>query len=852
MAYVSEADVDAGAWSTLRSELMAPIRICLPTDDQVAISTIRALANTGIVQILDANAEVSLTQRRYKQEVASCIECLRLLRGLETEVRMADNEEKGLFDRNDEDVGMGVIHTDLEQPLEKLLGWNGEVQQFNHVLADVTKNRNQQVEMKEVLLRSGDFLAYAEADPLPPPSSGPGVEMSDMSTGLLEGRQPDIESQQGDQLLSVSGVVRTEQQENFARALFRALRGLVIIKFKVIDDEIVDPESGAIVFKTAFTAFFHGEQAQRQVNRIASAYAASIYEVPKDAQSRDRLVAECEDQIATINKLVEQTKKGKLQVLRAFYQQVVPIKAFVKQEFVVFNTLNMFKQSPTGTMLMTTAWMPAYGAETVKMALEEGAATGGKGGGSSAGYMESIDENESQGWVHPTFIRTNKFTAPFQGIVNTYGTPRYREINPGFFAVAMFPFLFGVMFGDIVHGLLLFFFALYFVVFEDRYADHDYGEIFQMIYSARYLLLIMGICATYMGFIYNESLSIAINFFGPSAYHSGESFPEHPYIFGIDSVWRHSGNLIQFTNSLKMKMSIVIGVSQMYFGIFLKLLNNLHMGRYFEMLVESVPELLFMGLTFGYMSGLIFIKWSINYPSHPDCFAAGCEGQMTGGYPLTAAPPSIIMLMIDMFKLQDLKPQNALYPGQQEFQRFILTIAVCSLPVLLIGKPWYVWMNMSAHAEAREDAGYEAVEGEEDPEANASEEHSMGDVIVHQGIHTVEFALGCVSNTASYLRLWALSLAHSQLSEVFWEYIFVGYNFSLFGNSPGIAGGATTLIPCYFVFFGCTIGILMCMESLSAFLHALRLQWVEFQSKFYAADGIMFVPLTFDNLGDDA
>jgi len=39
----------------------------------------------------------------------------------------ADEEEKGRFDRNDEDVGMGFIYTDLEQPLEKLLGWSGEV-----------------------------------------------------------------------------------------------------------------------------------------------------------------------------------------------------------------------------------------------------------------------------------------------------------------------------------------------------------------------------------------------------------------------------------------------------------------------------------------------------------------------------------------------------------------------------------------------------------------------------------------------------------------------------------------------------------------------------------------------------
>lgn len=90
-------------------------------------------------------------------------------------------------------------------------------------------------------------------------------------------------------------------------------------------------------------------------------------------------------------------------------------------------------------------------------------------------------------------------------IVDTYGVPTYKEANPVIVSFVTFPFLFGMMFGDMGHGSLLLMVGIYMTV----KGNEDGG----MAGKLRYILLLMGMFAVYCGLIYNEFFALPINLF---------------------------------------------------------------------------------------------------------------------------------------------------------------------------------------------------------------------------------------------------------------------------------------------------------------------------------------------------
>ena len=490
----------------------------------------------------------------------------------------------------------------------------------------------------------------------------------------------------------------------------------------------------------------------------------------------------------------------------------------------------------------------------------------------------------------PSYFKLNDFTAPFQQIISTYGVPKYKEINPAYFSIVTFPFLFGIMFGDIGHGLVLFSFGLFLCSNEKIFDKLEFLKAFLPI---RYLLLLMGFFSLFCGLLYNDFISIPLEL-SSSCYQKTKTDKFQlksncVYGFGIDHTWYEAGNQLDFMNSFKMKLSVIVGVTQMTLGIILKAINSRYFYKDLDFYFEFIPQCTLLLVTFGYMNMLIIIKWMTTYEN-------------------TATAPSIVATMIDMMLgYGSVKQTPLIYSRnvQRAFNIFVIMAIAISVPTMLLGKPLMkmreaykkkqmkepgaielgVWafkkrkISDASDSEEKSDSDNEekslikkksdlkrrfqgsdnedrreerynpiddpySIKNEEKRDeareklkaATAPYKHkesdSMEEIWIHQLIETVEFVLGTVSNTASYLRLWALSLAHSQLAAVFYD--------KLMKDQIDNGRWFTALIILPF-FLGAHFCILMWMDSMEWFLHTLRLHWVEFQNKFFKGTGYRFI-----------
>ncbi|KHJ98086.1 V-type ATPase subunit family protein [Oesophagostomum dentatum] len=710
------------------------------------------------------------------------------------------------------------------------------------------------------------------------PPSGPGLSMTMLRLGTHKKKL---------QVCFVAGVIRRERLPAFERLLWRACRGNVFLRTSEIDDVLNDTVTGEPVNKTVFIIFFQGDQLKTKVKKICEGFRATLYPCPDTPQERREMSIGVMTRIEDLKTVLGQTQDHRHRVLVAASKNVRMWLTKVRKIKSIYHTLNLFNIDVTHKCLIAECWCPVSELDRIKLALKRGTEESGSQVPSILNRMETSEPP-------PTYHKTNKFTKGFQNIVDAYGIATYREINPAPYTMISFPFLFAVMFGDLGHGTVMLLAALFFILKEKQLeAARIKDEIFQTFFGGRYVIFLMGAFSIYTGLLYNDVFSKSLNIFGSgwtNCYDIKEIdrlqygpektlmlIPEKayddaagPYPIGVDPVWNLAeSNKLNFLNSLKMKLSVILGIAQMTFGVLLSYQNHKYFKSDLDIKFMFIPQMVFLACIFIYLCLEIVVKWI--------WFTAGPQDSIFGyKYPGSNCAPSLLIGLINMFMMKTMgtgfvdddgsqKFQcylNNWYPGQGFFQTlFVLTAIVC-VPVMLFAKPYLLWKadkerresghrQLSVRADMNGDDA-EVVHAEPKPSTSSSGgggahghdsgPFEFGEVMVYQAIHTIEFVLGCVSHTASYLRLWALSLAHAQLSDVLWTMVF-RHSFTL----DGYYGAVATYI-LFFIFGSLSFFILVLMEGLSAFLHALRLHWVEFQSKFYGGLGHMFVPFSFETI----
>ncbi|CAI0545372.1 unnamed protein product [Linum tenue] len=656
----------------MRSEKMTFVQLIIPAES--AHRAISYLGELGLLQFRDMNADKSPFQRTFVNQVKRCGEMSRKLRFFKDQIQKA-----GL---------LSSAHSTLEPDIE-LEELEVQLAEHEHELIEMNSNSeklqqsfNELLEFKIVLQKAVGFLvshnSHAVADETELDENVYSNGDFGEASSLLEQEMRSGSSSQST-VRFISGIIPRSKVLRFERMLFRATRGNMLFNQTLADEEILDPTSNEMVEKTVFVVFFSGEQARMKIIKICEAFGANCYPVPEDITKQRQLTREVLSRLSELEATLDAGIRHRNQALISIGLHLTKWINMVRMEKAVYDTLNMLNFDVTKKCLVGEGWCPIFAKPQIQEVLQRATYDSSSQVGIIFHVMEATESP-------PTYFRTNCFTNAYQEIVDAYGVARYQEANPAVYTIVTFPFLFAVMFGDWGHGICLLLGALFLIAREKKLGSQKLGSFMEMLFGGRYVLLLMSLFSIYCGLIYNEFFSVPFHIFGGSAYRCRDDSCRDahtvglvkfrdPYPFGVDPSWRGSRSELPFLNSLKMKMSILLGITQMNLGILMSYFNARFFGSSLDIRYQFVPQIIFLNSLFGYLSLLIITKW--------------CTGSQADLYH--------VMIYMFLSPTDDLG-ENELFWGQRPLQIVLLLLALVAVPWMLFPKPFIL---KKLHTEVR-------------------------------------------------------------------------------------------------------------------------------------------------------
>eukprot|EP00835_Amoeboradix_gromovi_P004553 NODE_361_length_10144_cov_0.288402.p3 type:complete len:711 gc:universal NODE_361_length_10144_cov_0.288402:605-2737(+) len=708
-----------------RSEEMSHFSLYLPSDS--AKSCVAELGYMGVIHFRDTN-ESKAFEKTFSSDIKHLEEVLRKCRWMEAHLSI---ELDDLLE-----IPTNLKISDVESKIGELEQRMVALVQSRDTMEAQMINRTQHVHVLEHF----------------------GHLTSNERYSILAGNETDVTTK------VIAGAISREKMLALERILWKTLRGNLYMSSADID---ISTETSS-EHKSVFICYAHGAAMESKIRRICASLGSQLYPIEMESSKRFKQLESLNNQLRDIQHVLQTAKQALASESVKLLTVLPQYKASILMELRIYHVLNKFNSD--GKSFVAQGWCPTDALAAVQRVLKAVSDQNG----SSVSPILTISPIQLE---PPTWHKTNKFTKCFQDIIDAYGIAKYQEVNPGLFTIISFPFLFAVMFGDFGHGILGTLLAIYLCYNEVKLQPiAERSEMFNMIFAGRYIMLLMFMFSIFTGLVYNDAFSKAVYFaeskFVPvEVIQGGKTFtqwnpiPDYFYPFGVDHIWNMAENKLLFLNSYKMKMSVIMGIVQMTLGIILTIFNYIHYKNYSSILLEFLPQIVFLHSIFGYLVVMIFAKWGVQW--------LDSDGQLIPG----RQPPEILNMLIKMF-ISVGTVDDPFYEGQATLQVILILVALVCVPVMLLGKP----LLLKRQHERKLALGYGIVPSrsnsmstddlksptsvekvEEHAEIEEHEVFDFSEIMIHQIIHTIEFCLGAVSNTASYLRLWALSLAHARI-----------------------------------------------------------------------------------------
>jgi len=510
----------------LRSEAMKYGMLVLPVQD--ARRYIDKIGKETNIQFEDMNAREM--RRPYRKHIQRIDEMERILRFMFDEISKIDNcdVQKNRVDEflaADGTYKLDVVEAQLAQLYQQFL-------KFKENNVKLMTERNQAVEEAEVVAAALKILG----------SSGASVG-SDMTAPLVK------DDALADRRLGyIAGVVPKADETRFARALWRASRGNTFTQFSPIQERVIDPKTGSAVDKSVFVIYFQGMvgSMREKIIKVCTAFGVNMYPwpaSPEQAKQKDAVLRKSLQDKQHALRSFQDIMRAEIADLVAPSSgnpkgnaKIEDWRLFCVKEKSIYTVLN---QCEEGMALRVNVWYPASDEVRIKAILKAER----EGDQEGQGAFLNPDKGAWKS-APPTCIRTNDYTEAWQEVIDTYGIPRYQEANPALLTVVTFPFIFGMMYGDVGHGTLLTIFGAFLVAKAESFRHTQ-----PVLFMARYMVLSLGIFATFAGFMYNDMFSVSLPIFASrfeDANQDGHFTPTYdvknrggpgPYPFGLDWAW---------------------------------------------------------------------------------------------------------------------------------------------------------------------------------------------------------------------------------------------------------------------------------------------------------------------------